>query len=178
MPIKGGYLIAAGGGAILLWSGVKGHKWSTVLRDLIAGKPIGNQADLPIITSSAAYAYGSGINTGPAPGTNLGAGGSVAKNKAIGAALATTYGWGPGTSNWTSLVQLWDRESGWNNRARNPSSGAYGIPQSLPASKMGAAANPPLSSASAQIIWGLKYIKTTYGDPDAAWAHEEANGWY
>lgn len=177
MPVKAGYLIIGGGGAILLWSGIKGHKWSEVVRDLISGKQPAANPDLPIVTSQAAYAYGV-QNTGPAPGTNLGVGGSVTKNKAIGMALATTYGWGPGTSNWTSLDQLWTRESGWDNRAQNASSGAYGIPQALPPSKLPAAGRPPISSASVQIIWGLSYIKQRYGNPDNAWAHEEANGWY
>jgi hypothetical protein len=165
MPVKAGYLIAAGGGALLLWSGIKGHRWSTVLRSVVSGKPISTTEELAIQTSPAAFSGGSG--TGPAT-PNLGVGGSQAKNKAIGAALATAYGWGPGTSNWSSLVTLWAGESGWDNRAKNPSSGAYGIPQALPANKMGTLANPPLSSASAQISWGLKYIKDTYGSPDAA----------
>jgi hypothetical protein len=73
------------------------------------------------------------------------------------------------------------RESGWNRFARNPSSGAYGIPQALPPTKL-----PPAgqagggSHASPQIDWGLNYIKTTpgYGSPAAAWAHEQAHGWY
>jgi resuscitation-promoting factor RpfB len=176
MPVKGGYLLVAGAGAILLWSGVKGHKWSAVAHNLLSGESPASAPTQPIVSSSAAFGYGTGQIGGPIP--NLGVGGSVTKNKTIGAALATVYGWGPGTSNWTSLVELWTRESGWNNRARNPSSGAYGIPQSLPPSKMGALANPPVSSASAQIKWGLKDIKTTYGDPDGAWAHEEAYGWY
>ncbi len=68
--------------------------------------------------------------------------------------------------------------SGWNRLARNPSSGAYGIPQALPPGKMGAAANPPLSSAAAQINWGLGYIKGRYGSPAAAEAHERAFNWY
>jgi hypothetical protein len=75
---------------------------------------------------------------------------------------------------------LWNQESGWSNTARNKSSGAYGIPQALPPSKMGAAANPPQSSYIAQINWGLGYIKNRpgYGSPAAAWAHEVAHGWY
>ena len=175
MPVKGGYLIAAGGGAILLWSGIKGHKWSTVLRDLISGTQIPKSPSLAITSSPAAFSSGASGGSGQLP--NLGAGGSVAKNKAIGRALAATYGWANG-QEWTDLDKLWTRESGWDNRAQNASSGAYGIPQSLPASKMGALANPPVSSASAQIAWGLRYIKQTYRDPIGAWAHEESNGWY
>lgn len=176
MPVKGGYLLLAGGGAILLWSGIKGHKWSAVLHDVLSGQSPSTAAGEPIISSQAAYGYGTGQIGGPIP--NLGVGGSVTKNKAIGAALATVYGWGPGTSNWTSLDNLWTRESGWDNKAQNPSSGAYGIAQALPPTKYPAAGRPPVSSASVQIAWGLKYIKQRYGTPDNAWAHEEANGWY
>jgi phage-related protein len=87
-----------------------------------------------------------------------------------------SFGWSP--REMSSLIPLWNRESGWNRLARNPTSGAYGIPQALPPSKMGAAANPPLSSAVAQINWGLSYIKGRYGSPSAAWGHETAYGWY
>jgi hypothetical protein len=86
------------------------------------------------------------------------------------------YGWGPGEMG--ALIALWNQESGWNRFARNPSSGAYGIPQALPASKMGAAANPPTSSAAAQINWGLSYIAGRYGSPSAAESHELAFHWY
>lgn len=174
MPVKGGYLIVAAGGGILLWSGIKGHNWSTVLRDVISGTPIPKTEDLAITSSQSALSG----DTSASSNVSGAVGGSVTKNKAIAVPLATAYGWGPGTSNWTSLGQLWTKESGWNNHAKNPGSGAYGIPQSLPASKMGALANPPVSSASAQIIWGLRYIKDTYGDPNGAWAHEVANNWY
>lgn len=86
------------------------------------------------------------------------------------------YGWGAAEMN--PLISLWNKESGWNRFAMNPESGAYGIPQSLPGSKMGAAANPPTSSASAQINWGLPYIKGRYGSPSGAWGHEQAFNWY
>ena len=168
MSVKGGYLLAAGGGAILLWSGVKGHRWSTVLRDIIGGKQVPSTEELAIQSSPSAFSSG-GSGSSPVTGSGGTVGGTVTKNKVIGAALATAYGWGPGTSNWTSLVALWNGESGWNNKIGNPSSGAYGIPQALPASKMGTLANPPVSSASAQIAWGLKYIKQTYGNPDNAY---------
>lgn len=178
MPVKGTYLLVAGGGAIVLWSGIRGHKWSTTLRDIISGQPLPKTTELAIQTAPSAFDTGgtSGTATGSATSTALG--GSATKNKAIAAGLATVYGWGPGTSNWTSLVALWTQESGWNNHARNPTSGAYGIPQALPPSKMGALANPPVSSAGAQITWGLRYIKSTYGNPNNAEAHERSQGWY
>lgn len=86
------------------------------------------------------------------------------------------YGWGLG--NFPPLVALWNQESGWNRFATNPTSGAYGIPQALPPGKMGAAANPPQSSAAAQIDWGLAYIRTAYGTPFTAEQHELAVHWY
>jgi hypothetical protein len=81
-----------------------------------------------------------------------------------------------GENNWNSLNALWTRESGWNPHARNPSSGAYGIPQGLPPSKMGSAAAH--GDGRAQIAWGLGYIASRYGSPNAAWAHERRVGWY
>ncbi len=76
------------------------------------------------------------------------------------------------------LVKLWTQESGWDRYATNPSSGAYGIPQALPPSKMGADANPPKSLPVAQIKWGLGYIHDRYDTPCGAWQHEIDHGWY
>jgi hypothetical protein len=177
MPVKGGYLIVAGGGAILLWSGIRGHKWSSVLRDVISGKPIPQTTELAISTSPAAMQGSVGGTAGAA--TSAGnIGGSAAKNRAIGKVLAVRYGWSTG-AQWAALDRLWGvQESGWNNKAKNPASGAYGIAQALPASKYGPLGNPPISSATVQILWGLKYIKDTYGNPVNAEAHELANNWY
>lgn len=174
VAVKPAYLLLAGGGAVVLWSGVKGHKWTTTLRDLISGQPIPSTKDLAITQASFAYGYG---QTPSAQFPATGVGGSVAKNMAIGRTLAAVYGWGGG-NEWSSLVALWNQESGWNNRARNPGSGAYGIPQALPPSKLPLAGQAPVSSATAQITWGLEYIKQRYGDPVAAEAHERANNWY
>src|SRR6201994_3928505 len=68
-------------------------------------------------------------------------------------------------------------ESGWRYDAENPS-GAYGIPQSLPASKMASAGSDYLTNPATQIKWGLGYIKDVYGSPCAAWDFELANGYY
>jgi cell wall-associated NlpC family hydrolase len=84
--------------------------------------------------------------------------------------------WGPG--QFPYLDMLWDRESGWNPAATNPVSGAYGIPQALPAVKMASAGLDWATDPYTQIIWGIGYIKATYGTPQAAWAHELAFGWY
>jgi hypothetical protein len=101
---------------------------------------------------------------------------SAAAAQAYARSRLGAYGWSG--SQMPYLALLWTQESGWNRLARNPSSGAYGIPQALPGSKMGAAANPPLSSAAAQINWGLGYIGGRYGSPAGAWAHERAFNWY
>ena len=91
--------------------------------------------------------------------------------------LMAQYGWD--TAQMACLIPLWDNESGWNYQATNPSSGAYGIPQALPGSKMAAAGADWQTNPDTQIRWGLGfYIKPVYGTPCAAWAHEEADGWY
>lgn len=90
-------------------------------------------------------------------------------------ALADTT-WGPGQFPYLNL--LWQRESGWNPAAANPTSGAFGIPQALPAAKMASAGPDWATSPYTQIIWGIGYIHATYGTPQAAWAHELAYGWY
>lgn len=85
-------------------------------------------------------------------------------------------GWDEG--QFSCLVKLWNKESNWNHRAENPSSGAYGIPQSLPGNKMASAGSDWRSNPATQIKWGLGYIKDRYGSPCAAWAHSGQVGWY
>jgi hypothetical protein len=87
-----------------------------------------------------------------------------------------SYGWS--SSQFSCLQPLWNAESGWNASASNPSSGAYGIPQALPGSKMASAGPDWQTSAATQIRWGLGYIQSSYGSPCAAWSHEQADGWY
>jgi hypothetical protein len=88
------------------------------------------------------------------------------------------YGWG--SDQYSCLVSLWTQESGWRANALNSSSGAYGIPQALPASKMSAAGADWRTNADTQINWGLAYIKSAYGSPCAAWNHEMSENphWY
>jgi len=77
-----------------------------------------------------------------------------------------------------ALDALWTKESGWNEKAYNSSSGAYGIPQALPGSKMASKGDDWETNPATQIRWGLQYIKDRYGTVDAAWTHSQANGWY
>jgi hypothetical protein len=75
------------------------------------------------------------------------------------------------------LLDLWNRESGWRYDAEN-ASGAYGIPQALPGSKMASAGADWQTNPATQIRWGLTYIKQIYGNPCGAWGFEESNGYY
>ena len=90
--------------------------------------------------------------------------------------MLASFGWS--SSQFSCLDQLWSHESGWSVSAANPSSGAYGIPQALPGSKMASAGPDWQTDAATQIRWGLGYIKGSYGSPCGAWAHEESVGWY
>ncbi|MDJ0349221.1 lytic transglycosylase domain-containing protein [Cryobacterium sp. PH29-G1] len=85
-------------------------------------------------------------------------------------------GWGEDQYN--CLVSLWQKESGWRVNAQNGSSGAYGIPQALPGSKMATAGEDWATNAGTQIEWGLGYITGRYGTPCGAWAKSQASGWY
>lgn len=109
-------------------------------------------------------------------GKFTGGGGGNSANQALGKTMAAAMGWTG--SQWTALQALWNRESGWSTTATNPSSGAYGIPQSLPASKMASSGADWLTNAATQIKWGLGYILGRYGSPAAAWGHETSFGWY
>ena len=76
------------------------------------------------------------------------------------------------------LNWLWTRESSWNVYATNPYSGAYGIPQAVPAGKMSSCGSDWRTDAKTQIRWGMRYIRSSYGSPKQAWAHEIDDGWY
>jgi len=90
--------------------------------------------------------------------------------------LMASFGFSP-TTYFGCLQDIWNRESGWRYDAEN-ASGAYGIPQALPGSKMASAGADWQTNPATQIKWGLGYIKAIYGNPCSAWAFEEANGYY
>ncbi|SNR50550.1 lytic transglycosylase domain-containing protein [Actinomadura mexicana] len=97
--------------------------------------------------------------------------------QAIAKRLLPSYGFS-GSGQFGCLVNLWNKESHWNAHAANPSSGAYGIPQALPGSKMASAGPDWQNNATTQIKWGLGYIKNRYGTPCGAWSHSQSVGWY
>lgn len=93
--------------------------------------------------------------------------------------LMPDYGF-TGDRQWQCLSSLWQGESDWRWWAENPSSGAYGIPQSLPAGKMASAGEDWRTNPVTQIRWGLEYIKLSYGTPCGAWEFWQAQDphWY
>jgi hypothetical protein len=126
----------------------------------------------PLSSSSSSSAGGGGgtpvIPSGPPP--NAGTAQSIAYN------MMPSFGFDP-KSQFGCLDNLWNRESGWRYNAAN-ASGAYGIPQALPGSKMASAGADWETNPATQIRWGLGYIKSVYGTPCNAWGHELADGWY
>ena len=118
-------------------------------------------------SSGSSSSGGSPVVNAPAP--NPGTAQSIAYN------MLGSYGFAK--SQWGCLLDLWNAESGWRYNAEN-ASGAYGIPQSLPGSKMAKFGSDWLTNPTTQIKWGLWDIKTYYGTPCNAWGHEEAHGWY
>lgn len=90
--------------------------------------------------------------------------------------MGTRYGWGSG--EFSCYDKLVVSESGWQVDATNPSSGAYGIPQSLPAEKMASAGSDWRTNPATQISWGLGYVKATYDTPCRAWSFKQGNNWY
>jgi hypothetical protein len=133
----------------------------------VTSTPKISSAPPPASSSSGGSSGGSPVVSAPAP--NPGSAQSIAYG------LLSSYGFS--TSQWGCLDNLWNAESGWRYNAEN-ASGAYGIPQALPGSKMASAGADWATDPTTQIKWGLGYIKSTYGTPCGAWAHEEADGWY
>lgn len=116
--------------------------------------------------SSGAGSQGAPASAVPDPGTAK----SIAYN------MMASFGFSP-SADFGCLDRLWTRESDWQYDAEN-ASGAYGIPQSLPGSKMASVGPDWSTNPTTQIKWGLGYIQNVYGNPCAAWAFEESNGYY
>lgn len=80
--------------------------------------------------------------------------------------------------DYDALVKLWNKESGWNAKAKNKYSGACGIPQALPCKKMKKYGKDYKTNCKVQIRWGLEYIKNRYKTPTKAWQHFQKKHWY
>jgi hypothetical protein len=170
--VSGTAVAATAAGALLIWSGVKGVGVSQALRSVLSGtKPsttLANPISSDVTQGTQTAESGTAVSE---EGLSAPGGGTDTQNQALGRLMAAGYGWATGT-NWQALNYGWGTlESGWSNTAQNGSwpGGAYGIPQAHPGNKMPKAAWPAsaggTSSATAQIAWGLAYIKSTYGSP-------------
>ena len=137
----------------------------------VVGKPkLASRQPSSLPGASSSGGGGTGPAGPPAAPPNPGTAQSIAYH------MMSSFGWNP-SSYFSCLNNIWTRESGWLYNAENPS-GAYGIPQALPGSKMASAGPNWLTDPATQIRWGLGYIKSVYGDPCSAWAFWQAHDYY
>ncbi len=136
-----------------------------------------NAASVKTVQQATANAIFAALRQGPGFGGMAGPGGGMpAQNARLAQLMMSSWATGAAWQAWNYVAM---RESGWNQFARNPSSGAYGIPQALPPTKMPFAAQAAGgSSPVAQIAWMISYIQSAYGSPQNAAAHEAAFNWY
>lgn len=173
--VDGPGIAAVAVGIVFVYGGVKGYSPVTAFSNLVQGKnPNEGQKALDLVSSDPSQ-----------PNSGIGVSGGVVN--ASGAQktaqqLAIQMGHGDWTTGkqWSDWVTLWNGESGWRWNAKNPSSGAYGIPQALPADKMASAGADWQTNPATQIKWGIGYIAETYGSPSAALAAWESRSphWY
>ena len=153
----------------------------TQTRDAIAKRQAARKRAAELAASKAAAAARSAATRARAaaqPSQTAGSAAPAASGspRQIAEAMLGSFGWSSG--QFSCLDPLWAHESGWSVTAANAGSGAYGIPQALPGSRMASAGPDWQTNAATQIKWGLEYIRDTYGSPCAAWAHSQATGWY
>ena len=139
----------------------------TVLSEVVTQEPVNKIVQVQKVSSRSAE------DRTPAP---VATSGSTADYQAYARQRCLAKGWTEYDFN--CLVKLWNRESHWNPSACNRRSGAYGIPQALPASKMASAGSDYRTNYKTQIEWGLSYIQGRYGSPSSAWNHSQQKGWY
>ncbi len=142
----------------------------TVVAKPKLASPAKAAANNPASVNSSSSGSSAGTPTVPSAPPNPGTAQSTAYN------LMASFGFSP-TTYFGCLKDLWNRESGWVFDAEN-ASGAYGIPQALPGSKMASAGADWATNPATQEKWGLGYIKAMYGNPCGAWSFEERNGYY
>jgi hypothetical protein len=180
-------VVAAVAGTVGAWSAGAAGQPAAIARPVGVVRPLAPVQTGPGLSSSdgrqarldALFATTSKPASHPAMNTQGLAGRRVGKAltpRQIARRLLHRFHWS--RQQFRYLGPLWARESSWNVHAENPYSGAYGIPQAVPGSKMSSAGRHWRSSARTQILWGLRYIKGQYGSPAAAWEHELATGWY
>ncbi len=125
-----------------------------------------------VLTTAAVAAATAGLALTAAPAHAAGATGTAGDPKAAARQMI------PDPAQFAAFSRIVEHESGWNVHATNASSGAYGLVQALPASKMSSAGADWKTNPKTQIKWGLDYMNSRYGSPAAAWKFWQANGWY
>jgi serine/threonine protein kinase len=132
----------------------------------------------PSHSPSTTPSTGASASTQPTPTASAisGVRATPAQAQQIAKTLLPSYGWGT-TAQYTCLVNLWNKLSGWEYNDADPG-GSYGIPQALPGSRMASAGADWKTNATTQIKWGLGYIKDNYGSPCSAYSSLQKNGYY
>ncbi|QNE34686.1 hypothetical protein [Leifsonia shinshuensis] len=140
----------------------------------VAAQQAAEAAAAAAAAQQAANSGGSANGFAPPPGMNV----DPSAAQAYASSRLGAFGWGQDQMG--CLISLWNHESGWRADAYNTSSGAYGIPQALPASKMASAGSDWMTNQNTQVNWGLDYINRAYGSPCAAWNFEMSHtpNWY
>jgi uncharacterized protein YabE (DUF348 family) len=160
------------GKVTVVTAGVPGVMQSTVKQVLHDGQVVSEEVTAQTVVSQPVTEVTTTGTKADAPAVTVKPGTS----QAIAHDLVLARGWDE--SEFECLVALWNRESGWRVNAANSSSGAYGIPQALPGSKMASAGADWKTNPATQITWGLGYIAGRYGTPCGAWSSFLAQGWY
>lgn len=181
--VNGTALASMVAGSVLLYSGVTGRGILGSIQAIVSGSaPSTAPQEYKIAGQNSSAAGGqAGTSAGQFAGPSSG-GGSRAANQALAKQIATAMGhpnWTTG-QQWADWVALWDGESGWLATAYNSGSGATGIPQALPGSKMASAGADWQTNPATQIKWGVSYIANRYGSPSAAYAAWQSRSphWY
>jgi len=163
---------AAKGKVTVVTPGQNGVMSQTVLQTLHDGVVVNESVTGENVTAAPVTQITvTGTKAPPAPAVTVTPGSA----QAIAYDMVIAQGWDD--SQFNCLVSLWNRESGWRVNAAN-SSGAYGIPQALPGSKMASAGADWQTNPATQIAWGLDYISGRYGTPCGAWSSFQSKGWY
>lgn len=194
MGVNGVGLAALSAGGVFIYGGLTNRSPLAAFQALVRGQaPASAPTGAPVTGAPATGGGGAGASpNGSGGGTYDGTPTASGTAQQYALSLFPSYGWNPNTE-WQSLVNLWNQESGWSNTADTRKTGAggdspgstvfaYGIAQARPATKYPLAGRPPdlggSSDYKTQIRWGLNYIRGRYGDPNTAWAHEQSNNWY
>ena len=181
MQSDGNFVLYAPGGAALWSTGTSGHPSAFVVMQTDGNLVVYSSGGSPLWNAGTYHTGGYVVIQDDVNFVVYGSTGakwqSDTRVKGYAANRLGGYGWANNTQ-YSCLNHLWQQESGWQYNATNPSSGAYGIPQSLPGNKMATAGSDWQTNPQTQIRWGQDYIQGRYGNPCAAESHEIQYGYY